>query len=899
MGPNDTVIARILLDDQTHLGFNSYARNVERAKKTSEAFRQNAIDKVTQGLENQFKALTKTAREMDVLQAAMYGASQAQIDHINKLHDSIDAHNRATVAAEEKRRADEQAALASQKMESAIERITQDLQFQANTVDMTADEIQIYRLQMMGASAAQIDAVKKVQQATAAMRAQGKAAGTLHGQLRLMRGGLGQIGHQVQDVAVQLQMGQNALLVLGQQGSQVASLFGQNGALIGAVLAVGAAVGTYLAPELFKTTNHLEELKKVGEETKKFLEIDFVTGVAALTDELSKLAEKSEDLARATLQVKLVTAMNTLQSATENVRKEFTAIIPSTLNTDINTSVDEFTLLANKLGLNREELIELNNKFISLASGTGATIHEVAAFSQQLTNQSIASKKQTTEFVALNQKLQEFAVAERETKDIINTLSAALELNSFKKDEANTASKEAAKKADEHKVKLDNLVEALSLEKLALQEGSRAVYLYNLSKQDLTPTEIKQVMALYDNVAALREEQAELKKTQEVEAAAEKAKDSHKQKVSGMTVALLEQIVALTQGEEAAQRMRLASQGLSEAEIDQQIALQATIDKLVAEKTASDKADDALKAQKETRDKFVESVTEQANALGKSALQLMIDQAAIYGVSAELEAAFERIRKFEADKEAAAAKSQSISDVESIRQGLMTEEEVLLDSHNRKQDMLATALSTQAITVEEFLDLQLKLYKDFEDKKANLTKKGAEQEILTGSKLTGHMLGQLGEQFAGVKAVNKKMFAAQKAYKIANAIQNTYDAANNALSSPYPWPLPQVFAATAIAAGLANVAAIKSTSFDGGGFTGLGSRSGGMDGKGGFPAILHPNETVVDHTKGQGQGITIINNVDARGAGPEVDIKIQQAMQMTSQQTIATVQDLMRRRRFA
>jgi hypothetical protein len=41
-------------------------------------------------------------------------------------------------------------------------------------------------------------------------------------------------------------------------------------------------------------------------------------------------------------------------------------------------------------------------------------------------------------------------------------------------------------------------------------------------------------------------------------------------------------------------------------------------------------------------------------------------------------------------------------------------------------------------------------------------------------------------------------------------------------------------------------------SYDGGGFTGGGSRSGGLDGKGGFPAILHPNETVVDHTKGQG-----------------------------------------------
>lgn len=46
-------------------------------------------------------------------------------------------------------------------------------------------------------------------------------------------------------------------------------------------------------------------------------------------------------------------------------------------------------------------------------------------------------------------------------------------------------------------------------------------------------------------------------------------------------------------------------------------------------------------------------------------------------------------------------------------------------------------------------------------------------------------------------------------------------------------------------------------SFDGGGSTGKGSRSGGLDGKGGFMALLHPQETVIDHTKGKsaaGQG---------------------------------------------
>jgi hypothetical protein len=54
-------------------------------------------------------------------------------------------------------------------------------------------------------------------------------------------------------------------------------------------------------------------------------------------------------------------------------------------------------------------------------------------------------------------------------------------------------------------------------------------------------------------------------------------------------------------------------------------------------------------------------------------------------------------------------------------------------------------------------------------------------------------------------------------------------------------------------------------SFDGGGYTGVGSRSGGMDGKGGFLAMLHPDETVLDHSKGQG-GAGINVTIDARGA---------------------------------
>ena len=63
-------------------------------------------------------------------------------------------------------------------------------------------------------------------------------------------------------------------------------------------------------------------------------------------------------------------------------------------------------------------------------------------------------------------------------------------------------------------------------------------------------------------------------------------------------------------------------------------------------------------------------------------------------------------------------------------------------------------------------------------------------------------------------------------------------------------------------------------SYAGGGYTGNGARSGGLDGQGGFMAMLHPRETVIDHTRGtprvaaaSSNNITI--NVDASGTKAE------------------------------
>ncbi|MEI4485595.1 hypothetical protein V8J36_05290 [Frigidibacter sp. MR17.14] len=67
--------------------------------------------------------------------------------------------------------------------------------------------------------------------------------------------------------------------------------------------------------------------------------------------------------------------------------------------------------------------------------------------------------------------------------------------------------------------------------------------------------------------------------------------------------------------------------------------------------------------------------------------------------------------------------------------------------------------------------------------------------------------------------------------------------------------------------------AMTMPSFDGGGSTPSGPRSGGIDGKGGFLAMLHPDETVVDHTK---QPLRASSSAGSTSTKQSSDMKIEQ-----------------------
>ena len=99
-------------------------------------------------------------------------------------------------------------------------------------------------------------------------------------------------------------------------------------------------------------------------------------------------------------------------------------------------------------------------------------------------------------------------------------------------------------------------------------------------------------------------------------------------------------------------------------------------------------------------------------------------------------------------------------------------------------------------------------------------------------------------------------------------------------------PLVQTIAGS-VGGGFEGVGAATPRTFAGGGYTGNAPRSGGLDGQGGFMAMLHPRESVIDHTRGGGatanmlvriedhnnSDVTVERETDARGI-EELVVKI-------------------------
>ena len=113
--------------------------------------------------------------------------------------------------------------------------------------------------------------------------------------MRLQQG-----GYQLQDFVVQLQSGTSVFTAFGQQGSQFAGIFGPKGAVIGAVIAIGSAVGG-MAYKMLTASSEVKDFKgQMDDLTTALSDYEAVSNRiandAALSGEFGRLSDNAKSI---------------------------------------------------------------------------------------------------------------------------------------------------------------------------------------------------------------------------------------------------------------------------------------------------------------------------------------------------------------------------------------------------------------------------------------------------------------------------------------------------------------------------------------------------------------------------------------------------------------------------
>ena len=168
-----------------------------------------------------------------------------------------------------------------------------------------------------------------------------------------------------------------------------------------------------------------------------------------------------------------------------------------------------------------------------------------------------------------------------------------------------------------------------------------------------------------------------------------------------------------------------------------------------------------------------------------------------------------------------AAQKRMQSKLDNLTLSLMTEEERLQESLNRRQDIVADSFENGLVGEEARNALMLQLKKDHESKLTGLTKKGADERNryykFIHAKTVKETLDGLQELTSGVTKNSKILFKINQGAAIVDATMNAHVAFSKALAQGGLWGYAK--AALILKVGLENVKIIAGQSFGGGGGT--------------------------------------------------------------------------------
>lgn len=215
--------------------------------------------------------------------------------------------------------------------------------------------------------------------------------------------------------------------------------------------------------------------------------------------------------------------------------------------------------------------------------------------------------------------------------------------------------------------------------------------------------------------------------------------------------------------------------------------------------------------------------------------------------------------KERARKEAERHREQLEGRIERIREANMHEAELAEKKHEEEMERLREAKELEILTEKEFNELKEDIEQSHMERMKDIRQSGlSDLERFTAAsykKQAETVAGHLQNMTQSVANENRAMFEINKVASIGMAMLNTYRGISESLSA-YPWPLAGAMAALHGAAGMAQVNAIRSQSYGGGGSTAPSATPAGSGAASGSTP-----------THDAGAGGTVSRSITIRGEG--------------------------------
>ncbi|EJE9216743.1 hypothetical protein M5494_004344 [Salmonella enterica] len=603
--------------------------------------------------------------------------------------------------------------------------------------------------------------------------AAGKLGDTTQKQTTKLRGfgtGAQQVGYQVQDMIVQIQGGTSAFVAIGQQGSQLAGAFGPGGAVIGAIIALSAAVGGTLYKALGGAKISAEELQASAKTLEDVLQKN-KDGVYELSDGFVKLANDTGTASQAL--ARFYEAQSATVTQTEGAKEAITDLVDS-LDTWTNGSAIG-AQRSLELGQQTSSLTgyieDLSDKFGITNQEAEALVPLLASVQKNASPENI--KALSDETARLNDKYQ-------------GTNSELVKFNGelFK----NIGQmQDAASKADALSGSQDKLGNAVNSTTQRLKEQNDQI-IKNVQIGNLADKERYAAQAQADKEAFAKREGVTKEQIAAYNAARDEEARQDIQRVKDMEAkrAAAEQKAADTRASQQAKRAETEAQR-------QQNAARNFLDNLQRQNQDELAAIDAQEQQKlEKLQAFRDNETISQQQFEEAKTQIALDADAKRNEILQRQTE-ERIKKqFSAD--AFVAQMQALADSEFAE--LDRQYEIRLQKLND--------FHTQGFIAEDKYQQTLSAIND--------------EYALSRAKATGDAFGDMA---GNIGAALGEASTAYKAFAIAQATIATYTSAIEAYKSTAAIPvvgpfLAPVAAAAAVAAGMANIGKIRSAREQGG-----------------------------------------------------------------------------------